>query len=416
MSRRAFDRLSFLAIGGSIRDVIARLPDETTDGETSGELEPLFYEELGADFGKSLDGLVEKVGREVDQHIPCELFHADQGVPAFSVGPVDFRPRADWIDCFVKDPETRNIVERVERRELTIEEVRRQSSEPEGGRAARDAMTVNTFLRGFSWVGTARTEGHEFGQSHWKTSILVGLAIDAMGLRFHPEEARRFMRAGRGRVDVEDRLATSVDDGMLLHGWSAHVPGLGSAPGELAKRMREECKFLVAAGRILEVFVKHRQEGAAPLLVERWVNALNWTGEARREASDAMAVVKYGCALDGLSGGEGNSGAISEFAEAAFGPTQGDERGSRAPSVADVVEMVYGEARSGLAHGGKSGLLEDFSDVRSIGDLLLASLFYPVTLALAEFIEQESPAPGLGRNNAYKALRARLKGMRARGL
>ena len=411
ISRQAFKWLSFRAIGQSIWSAVARLLEKNADDEASDEIDPVFYEDIAADFRKTLDGLVEQAGRDIDQHIPCELFHADQLVPAFSVGPVEFRPRSDWIALFVKDPEARNIVEQVERRELTIEDIRRRGAELENGRALQGARTAITCLRGFSWVGTVRTADHEFRQSHWKSSILVGLAIDAVGLRFHPEEARRFTRAGRAHLAVEDRLATSVDEGKFIHGWSTHLPGLGSAPGELAERMQVERGFLDAAGRILDVYAAHRREGGGPVLVERWVNALYWVGEARREVHDFMAVVKYGCAVDGISGGGGDSREITEFIEAALEPRKGDEQRNGTPSVADAVEMVYGEGRSRLAHGGTPGLLEDFSKPRRVGDVLLASLLYPVTLALAELIAEGSPALTLGRKNGFRALKARVQNM-----
>jgi hypothetical protein len=43
-------------------------------------------------------------GRDADHHIPCHLFHSGQGVAPFSVGPVEFLPRADWLIRYVKDP------------------------------------------------------------------------------------------------------------------------------------------------------------------------------------------------------------------------------------------------------------------------------------------------------------------------
>lgn len=410
ISRQAFDRLSFLAVGRSIRDSVGRLSEESAVGGAKDKLERAFCQELLADYSKTLDALAEKAGREVEQHIPSELFHADQHVPAFSVGPVDFRPRADWIGCFVRDPGARDIVERVERREYTVDDVRRQASAEDGGRAARDALTALTCLRRYSWVGTIRTSGHEFRRSHWKASIMVELAMDAVGLRFHAEEARRFKRAGHGHLYAEDRLATSVDDGDFIHGWSVQMPGLGSAPGELARRMREERGFLDAAGSILEVYLKDRQKGEAPLLVERWVNALHWVGEARREESDSMAVVKYGCAVDGLCGGEGDYRAITDFVKAALEPSENREPHGSALSVAEAVALVYGrEGRSGLAHGGTPGLLEDFSKPRRVGDLLLASLFYPVTLGLADLIKEESPALTFGRKHAFRVLKERVQ-------
>ena len=139
-------------------------------------------------------------------------------------------------------------------------------------------------------------------------STIVGLAIDAVGLGFLVEDARRFTRAGRAHLFAEDRLATAVDDGRFIHGWSTNVPGLGSAPGALAAKMQDGARI---PGPLRERFWKPTwrvAKTAAPLtLVEAWVNALYWVGEARRELSDFMAVVKYGCAVDGLSGPGGTA-------------------------------------------------------------------------------------------------------------
>lgn len=411
MSRKAFDRISFRAIGQAIQCTAGCLPEQAADPDGDDQGSTTFFENLAAEFSNTLDKLADGARGEVDQHIPCELFHTDQEVPAFSVGQIDFRPRADWIKRFVRDSETRGIVEQVERRELTRDEVRRRM-EPDGGEAPGDALTAITFLGAYSWVGTVRTVGHEFGRSHEKASIVVGLAIDAVGLRFYTEEARRFAKAGRCRLHAEDRLATPVDGTRFIHGWSVHVPGLGSAPGELARVMREEDEFLRAAGRVLDVYLDHRKDSTGPVLVERWVNALYWFGEARREATDFMAVVKYGCALDGLSGACGDKGEITDFVKIALGLNNGDEPSGGALSVGEAVELVYGEGRSALAHGGVPGLLEDFSKARTLGDSLLATLFYPVTLALASLIaDKGSPALTLKRGAAYRALKLRMEAL-----
>ena len=64
-------------------------------------------------------------------------------------------------------------------------------------------------LRNFEWVATIKMKGHELSQSHQKATIIVGLAIDLIGLRFQVEDARRFTKAGRQHLFAEDRLATS---------------------------------------------------------------------------------------------------------------------------------------------------------------------------------------------------------------
>ena len=410
IERKVFDHRSFSAIGQAIQAAFARLPEEAGDAEGSCELGSAFYQGLAADFRNILDRLAEEVRTDVDRHIPCTLFREDQRVPEFKVGPVEFRPRTDWIDRFVRDEEARSVIHRVEQRELTIDEVRQSSREPDSGRSIELASTIVTCLRSFSWVGTIRSTGHEARQSHRKMSAIVGLAIDALGLRFQVDDARRFSRAGRAYLRTEDRLATAVDDGRFVHGWSTNVPGLGAAPGALAAKMQAEREFLDEAGRILEAYVESRQTGSAPNLIEVWVNALYWVGEARREMSDFMAVVNYGCAIDGLSGAGGDCRAMVEFVEAAFGPQEADESRNGARSVAQAVERVYIDGRNSLVHGNTPGLLEDFSELRRIGDALLANLFHVVTPALAEILAgKDSRVLGLERKHAHRCFKERLQ-------
>ena len=410
IGRESFDFLSFSAIGQAIRAAHACLLKEAGDEDENIEQESVFYQELTADFRNILDRLAEEVRVDVDQHIPCTLFHENQQIPAFTVGPVEFLPRADWLDRFVRDREARALVAEVEQSQTTIDEIRRRTLEPDSGPAIRDALTAIDFLRGFSWVGTIRAVGHEARQSHRKMSTIVGLAIDAVGLLFLADDARRFTKAGRAHLLGEVRLATAVDGGQFIRGSSANVPGLGSAPGALAAKIQEEREFLDAAGTILNVYLKNRQKTGARHLVEAWVNTLYWIGEARRELSDFMAVVNYGCAADMLSGAGGKSRAITKFAEAALAPREAGETSPGALTVARAVEIVYLEGRSKLAHGEVPGLLEDFSEQRRVGDSLLANLFYVVTPALAEIAtDKKSPVLGLGKQHAFRFLKERLR-------
>ena len=74
---------------------------------------------------------------------------------------------------------------------------------------------------------------------------------------------------------------------------------------------------------------------------------------------------------------------------------------------------MYTKGRSTLAHGNTPGLLEDFSEPRRIGDSLLVKLFYMVTLALAEIVEdKESPVRGLEKKHAFRFLKERLRARR----
>lgn len=407
VTRNEFDKLSFTAIGQTILNSSKNLPENVENDDSTREVDDAFFIALATDYTENLNQLIDQARHDIDRHIQCHLFHDDQKVPAFSVGPVDFRPRQDWIDRFVTDSQEHALVMQVEKGELHIDELRRQAFLPEGERTIYNAWTILSSLGNYSWVATLRLSGHGISQSHQKASIIVGLAIDAIGLRFHVDAARRFTKSGRQHLFVEDRLATSTS-GSFLHGTSVQVPGLASKPGEFATKMLAEREFLDAAGTILEAYVQGRQSGKAQHLVERWVNALYWVGEARRETSDFMAVVNYGCAADGLSGAGGNAIEMTKFAKAALNPKE-EPTPTDTMTIEDAVSIVYREGRNKLAHGEMSGLLEDLSAPRVTGDSLLVSLFDAATIGLADIVANRPEIFDISEKHAYRAFKCRLK-------
>ena len=406
ISREEFNMLSFTAIGKTIQNAPAHLPKGVGDA-TNNEVDDVFFDELAADYTNNLNGIAEQARSDIDRHIPCNLFHSDQQVPAFSVGPVEFQPRADWIDRFVTGTVEHDLINQVETGKLHMDDLRERALKSGSAHNLYNAWAVLSSLRGFSWVATIRAAGHELKQSHRKMSTIVGLAIDAIGLRFQVEDARRFTKAGRNHLFAEYRLATSVD-GAFIRGSSVQVPGIGSKPGALAAKMAAERTFFDAAGRLLDLYVKGRQTGRAPHLVERWVNTLYWVGEARREVSDFIAVVNYGCAVDGLSGAGGNSRAMTRFAEAALNP-RAEPTPANSLSISDAVTIVYGEGRNKLAHGQEPGLLEDLTQTRQIGDALLVKLFDPVTFELDNIVASRPDILDLDEKHAYRAFQERLR-------
>jgi hypothetical protein len=255
-------------------------------------------------------------------------------------------------------------------------------------------------------------EGHEHARSHLKASVIVGLAIDAIGLRFQAGDARRFTKAGRQHLFAEHRLATTLD-GRILRGTSIQMPGIGGRSGALAAKMAGEHTFLDAAGRILQHYIGGRKSGHALHLVERWANALYWVGEARREASDFMAVVNYGCAADGLSGAGGKAKEMTSFAEAALKP-EGETVTDGVLTVDAAVHKVYREGRNKLAHGEMSGLFEDLTEPHAVGEVLLLALFDVVTPVLADLLQNEPNLPELDEERAYRLLEAKLAAGKAR--
>jgi hypothetical protein len=407
IARDAFNKLSFQAIGETICNMelaLAEFPKKPD--QPNAEVGDDACALLAEGYLKNLEKLTGRGRLDVDRHIPCHLFDANQAVRAFTVGPVQFRPRSDWLDLFVKKADERTLIQQVENGELEMETLRSMRTESDSCRHAANAVDVLTTLRHYSWVATIKMDGHEPVKSHQKASILVGLAIDVVGLRFHRQDALRFTKSGRQHLYFEDRLATAPD-GRFLHGSSAQLPGLAGKPGALASKMANEQSFLDAAGCILQRYLEGRRTGQALHLVERWVNALYWVGEARREASDFMAVVNYGCAADGLSGAGGDAHLMIAFAEAAFGPVD-TSLPDGALSVAEAIHRLYREGRNKLAHGEAPGLLEDLSEPRATGEALLTILFDAVTPVLADLLQNDPNLFSLDKKRAYRLLQAKL--------
>jgi len=405
INRDEFHKMSFVAIAETLSNAPTHLPPgDPVDGKTI-TVDTNFFSVLAKEYIDQLNNLANRRRSDLYWHVPCHLFDRDQKVAAFSVGSVEFSPRTDWIRRFVTDEGERSYIDQVEAGTLEMDEVRRLALAPSHRRGQLDAWHVLRFLQGFSWVSTVEIRGHELARSHDKASVLVGLAIDAIGSRFHIDDARRFAKAGREHPFAEVRLATDTG-GAVVTTSSVQIPGLRGGPRSLAAKMTAERPFLNAAGLLLDVYKEGRQTGRAPRLIERWANALYWFGEARREPSDFMAVVKYGCAADTLSGAGGNSKEMIEFAEAALNPKGNPTNSS---SISDAITRLYSQGRNKIAHGEEPGLLEDLTETRAIGDALLSGLFDSVTPALAEIQASKPNILTLKEGQAIRAFKERLE-------
>lgn len=402
ISREVFSTLSFKAIG----EAIVASPRHAPEGAPDAPVSEAFFAAVAQDYLSELDRLTRKSVSTTARHIPCHLFHRDAQVAAFSVGPVKFLPRDAWIAEYVTEPAVFGLVNEVERRAMTLEHLENVDL---SDRAAGSARSILHFLGGYGWVASVQIEGHEAVQSHRKASIIVGLALDVIGLCFHLDDVNRFSKAGWRHLLGEVRMA-SVSGGGLVSGMSASLPGVGGRPEALLAKMSAEQQFFDEAGVLLDAYVTARKTGAAMHLIERWANALYWFGEARRESSDFMAVVDYGCAADGLSGASGSIGSMKKFADAALNPTASPSPNPEA--IAHAVNQVYGEGRNKLAHGEVSGLFEDLTETRKVGDALLTELFLVVTPELAKIFQNKPNYQSISIDHAYQGFMALLKGRR----
>lgn len=96
----------------------------------------------------------------------------------------------------MKSRGARDHIRSVESGQLRYADLRDRALATGSDADLRTASEVPSTLDGFEWVATVRIEGHDRGRSHHKAMVVGGLAIDAIGLRFRVEDARRRVTDG----------------------------------------------------------------------------------------------------------------------------------------------------------------------------------------------------------------------------
>jgi hypothetical protein len=128
-----------------------------------------------------------------------------------------------------------------------------------------------------------------------------------------------------------------------------------------------------AIGEALAAFVSVQQAGNCPELMCRWVEAMYWFGQARRERNEFISLVKLGVALDVLAKG-GKAEGILELARAAFGKADDDVIASGNRTLKQVVKTLYNDGRSKIAHGGTLALLQELPIELGLADNFAAHI------------------------------------------
>lgn len=396
-SARIYEHWSTIALGDTISELkygTAIAADKQGNIDTAGVL--TFYRTMR-------DAKLALVAMDLYRHIPCHVFHSTKALTTFSIGPVQFMDRKSWAKQYIGD---RKIADAV------ISVWDRRSNKPpsntlSGAEQHRVDAVLNT-VKAHEWLGTVLIKDHDTESSHNEARVLVGLAIDCLGVVLEAAEGTLLNIAGSPFTRGGSRLATTTK-GALVSGSTARLPGLGGRPEMADQLIADTVSFREAAGNILSAYASARQSGKdAPWLIERWVNALHWFGEARRESSDFMAVVKYGCALDILSGAGGNLDQMAKFVIDAVGVSEAiDDDGKKLP-IRTLVNNLFNDGRSALAHGEAFGLLSDRSQDRARADKTVQEVIQSVTEPLGAVVKKNEPMLSVPKGAQIKAFQLRL--------
>src|ERR1700730_3072292 len=130
-----------------------------------------------------------------------------------------------------------------------------------------------------------------------------------------------------------------------------------------------------------------RNKPSSPIsdLHQRWLDALYWFGQSRREPTEFVGLVNAGICLDVLANGR-KAGGIIGLRCALFSIQADSAVMADGTSLKSLVETIYNEGRSKISHGGQPNLLKELPIQRDTTIIFAAH-------ALARYME------GLSRYN-----------------
>ncbi|MET4245491.1 hypothetical protein [Bradyrhizobium sp. RT10b] len=398
ISKETYAKAALFAIG----DSIIGFPDLqlSTDADWVAPMATLFKEKLAA-------RLVNTTKNQT-QYIPCHIFDPDQKVPAFKIGPVTFYPRSDWLRSLDAGVVRIDLIRKVWKGSLSTEELQKDAFSGRSADAVRGAFAAVKSVGGHFWVAAVKVPDHEPIQSTKKGTMLVSLAMDVLSLLLVPTDSARLLMSGGQHAAFSERSLFSNDQGKLFDRVRIHMHGLGGPPGHAKKFLKGTKKLLDAAGVIISRYDTDAASGRSSRLVERWINALHWYGQALREPSDFMALVKYGCAMDILTDGTGNLTQLAARTAAAFGIEPDAVVTKDGDKLETIISRVFNEGRSALAHGSDFGVLAEKGDQRALAYDLVHKLLLSFIEPLAAIIK-ESHAMLTLEKDEVRAFAGRLK-------
>jgi hypothetical protein len=252
------------------------------------------------------------------------------------------------------------------------------------------------------WIIDVEIEGREESRSSECASVAALVALESLGLAMRIQTARNLRGPRHARDPQFQRDLHQIDGQQLTMSTSIDWPRIGGPPGAQAGLLTDSAVLLNAVSRAITAFVSVAETGNAPLLLQRWVEAMYWFGQARRERNEFIALVKFGVALDVLAKG-GKAKGILELSRALFGKVDDDVFASDNRTLKQVVETVYNDGRSKIAHGGALALLRELPIEPGLADNLTAH-------ALAAYVVYAARYNG---RDTYEDFLAAIPGLRA---
>ncbi len=327
---------------------------------------------------RRLEDRLAAVEHDVVHTFPCHILD-DTSIGEFDVGPVRFWPRLVWLD----------YAERIEGRKADwvkyLREAWTKNVAPPEGKTLHECY-VRIIHSGFGfckWAATVTISGNDIGRSKERAHTATRLAVDALGVVLNRRDALNLRGPGD---ELRPRAAVTimhVPKKSISLGQSLDLPRLGGRPGFAKSYLDDTKAYRDATGKAIDPIVAVKPSGSIPRLRQTWCDALFWFGEARRDPTDFMALVRYGMSLDVLTQARQERG-ITCLLAALFGMRPNDTFLTDGKTLAKAAERIY-NARSQLGHGGRPALLEDLPFSRASTDMIAALALQRYVMCLSHY-------------------------------
>ena len=316
---------------------------------------------------KALNASLEKeflsIQIDLTHYLPCQIFNR-ANLPSFDVGPVQFVPRDSVLDIMQKHSGEELAWTDAVRNSWSggpkLERPKPQDFSPEGPDLSDRwiACDIEETFAQCRWAAVIEIPGREFTHSRSHAEAAVRIALDTLGLVLSPGFAQQIRHVAD---DIGPRMTykfAQAKGNSPRHGSYLDMPMLQWPSDGDEWLLKETTDLRQWAGFAIQTLIEAKPTSKIPGLHQRWLDAMYWFGESRREPVEFIGLVKAGICLDVLAKGGAAKG-IEALCQALFNLAPTDSVLNDGTSLKKLVETIYNEGRSQIGHGGRPSLLKD---------------------------------------------------------
>jgi DNA-binding PadR family transcriptional regulator len=305
---------------------------------------------------------VTELSKDLVHYFPCHVFQTS-AFGAFNIGPVEFIPSRDWptyVEQVAQHPlgwadtfrsVLRGDMERPQRLLKATAEQRRE-------RVGLDrAINMLEDVGSCAYMAKIRVPQKLGLRSRFTGEVAVRVAIDSLAALLPLKQARQLRGPQDDLAPRMKRPLTQSDGRDIRLSLAMDLPGWDIAKEDIGRFLDGYADYRVQVGNALTDFIGGDSKSGHPMLHRRWVEAMYWYGQAKRNTTDFMSLVECGVALDVLTQG-GTDYGIKELCVNLLG-VPGTYVIGNGLTLNKWVEKIYNDGRSQLSHGSKLGLLSD---------------------------------------------------------